>query len=325
MGTNNLISISPAIGIHVSETVIAFSLLVVMAYSLKKKGLLKQEDSGIFARLLTKAVLPATIFYQLWTYPLTGEIIVPIIVMFLSGIVSLALSYLAGSILKFDRQSIGALMIVSSFGSSALIGYPVIQYAFANNPEAFAHGIIISELGVGLPIFILCPAVAMYFGGSFKGGGDIIKVVKDYFTSPIFIAVVFGMALSRLELPQSHFVVTIQEALKMVQGALVVVSAVILGLQLSFQPMKGFWTLIAFSIFVQMLFQVWFCGAISNVLGISPVNKEILVLISAMPAAILGPVFATQYDCAAKTATLLTFTHIVISPIVVPVVFAVFS
>jgi malate permease and related proteins len=311
---------------HVSETVLAFTLLVVMAYLLKKKGILREEDSGIFARLLTNAVLPATIFYQLWTYPLTGEIIVPIIIMFLSGIVSLALSYLAGRALKFDRQSIGALMIVSSFGSSALIGYPVIQYAFAGNPEAFAHGIIISELGVGLPIFILCPAVAMYFGGSFKGNNnDIVNVAKDYFTSPIFIAVVSGMVLSKIELPQAHVVVTIQEALKMVQGSLVVVSAVILGLQLTFTPMKGFWALIIFSIFVQMLFQVWFCGTMSNILGVNQVNKEILVLISAMPAAILGPVFATQYDCAAKTATLLTFTHIVISPVVVPIVFTFFS
>lgn len=325
MNANNLVSIPPAIGIHVSETVLAFSLLVIVAYVLKRKGILRQEDSGIFSRLLTTAVLPATIFYQLWSYPLTGNIIVPIIIMFLSGIVSLLLSYLAGKAFKFDRQSIGALMIVSSFGSSALIGYPVIQYAFANNAEAFAHGIVISELGVGLPIFILCPAVAMYFGGSFKGAGDIVKVVKDYFTSPIFIAVVSGMFLSWLNLPASHCVVTIKEALSMVQGALVVVSAVILGLQLTFQPMKGFLKLIAFSIFVQMLFQVWFCGAVSDVLGISNVDKEILVLISAMPAAILGPVFATQYECAAKTATLLTFTHIVISPVVVPIVFTVFS
>ena len=33
---------------HVSETVLAFTLLVLMAYTLKKKGILKQEDSGIF-------------------------------------------------------------------------------------------------------------------------------------------------------------------------------------------------------------------------------------------------------------------------------------
>ena len=45
-------------------------------------------------------------------------------------------------------------------------------------------------------------------------------------------------------------------------------------------------------------------------------NTQMLVLISVMPAAILGPVFA------ARTATLLTFTHIVISPVVVSAVFA---
>lgn len=314
------------IGLHVSETVLAFTLLVIMAYILKRNRILKQDDSMIFTKLLTKAVLPATILYQLWTNPISGEIVVPVLVMFLSGIASMALSYMAGVIFKFERQNIGALMIVSSFGSSALIGYPVIEFAFANNPEAFAHGIIISELGVGLPIFILCPAVAMYFGEALNKGNSLANVLKDYFVSPIFIAVVLGIALSRLEIPEgAPFINTILEALKMVQGALVVISAIILGLQLSFHPVKGFWPLIIVSIFVQMLFQVWFCGTISSLLGVNAENRQILVLISAMPAAILGPVFATQYDCAAKTASLLTFTHIVISPIVVPIVFTLFA
>jgi len=311
---------------HVSETVLAFTLLVITSYILKRKRILSQDDSAIFARLLTKAVLPATILYQLWTYPLSGEIAVPVFVMFLSGVVSMAISYLSGKILKFDRQSIGALIIVSSFGSSALIGYPVIEYAFANDPQAFARGIIISELGVGLPIFILCPAAAMYFGGMPTGTNGFLKILKDYFMSPIFLAVVAGIALSRLNISnETPFIYTVMEALKMVQGALVVISAVILGLQLSFQKMKGFWSLIIVSILIQMLFQVWFSGAVSSLLGVNAENREILILISAMPAAILGPVFATQYDCAAKTATLLTFTHIVISPIVVPIVFTLFS
>lgn len=65
------------IGMHVSETVLAFALLVIMTYALKKKGILKEEDSGIFARLLTNAVLPTTIFYQLKTYPLSGDLSLP--------------------------------------------------------------------------------------------------------------------------------------------------------------------------------------------------------------------------------------------------------
>ena len=315
-----------AVSLHVTETVIAFTMMVILAYLLKRKGILKQEDSGLFAKLLTQAILPATIFYQLWTNPLTGESLAPVLVMFLSGTVSLIISWLIGSLLKFDRPSTGALMIVSSFGSSALIGYPIIQYAFANNPQALAQGIIISELGVGLPIFIFCPAVAMYFGGTFTGIVDMRKLAKDYFLSPIFISVVLGLGLSHLNVPVgTPLVDTIKEALKMMQGALVVLSAVILGLQLSFQPMRGFWKLIMVSILIQMLFQPWFSDFASGVLSVSAENRQILVLVSAMPAAILGPVFAARYDCAAKTATLLAFTHIAISPVIVPTVFALFT
>lgn len=315
-----------SVGLHVSETVIAFMLLVLAAYFLKKKGVLRQEDGPLFSRLLTQAVLPATIFYELWTHPLTGDSLAPVLIMFLSGIVSLTFTWLVGALLKLERQNIGALMIISSFGSSALIGYPIIQYAFSSSPHALAEGIVISELGVGLPIFILCPFVAMYFGGTFKSGRDLEKLAIDYFLSPIFIAVFLGLVCSRLDIPAgTPLVDTILQTLKMTQGALVVVSAVILGLQLTFQAPRGFLTLIIVSILVQMVLQPWFCDAIAARLQVSTEHRQILVLLSALPAAILGPVFAARYDCAAKTASLLTFTHIAVSPMVVPVVFAFFT
>ncbi len=310
------------VSLRVAETSVAFTLLVLIAYSLRGRGILKQEDTPTFAKLLTQAVLPATIFYQLWTHRLSGGNFTPVLIMFLTGTVALGVSWLAGVLLRFDRPSIGALMIISSFGSSALIGYPILEYSFANDPQALAEGIAISELGVGLPIFILGPIVAMYFGGDAKGRRGFGTLAKDYFLSPIFISVVLGLAFSRVPVSAgAPFVETVREALNMTQGALVVISAIILGLQLSFQTTRGFWMLIAVSILVQMLFQPWFSGAVSGLLQISAENRQILVLISAMPAAILGPVFAARYDCAAKTATLLTFTHIVVSPVLVPAIF----
>ena len=314
------------IGIRVAETVVAFALLSIGAYFMKRRGILKLEDGAVFSRLLIQAVLPATIFYQLWTHPLSSATVVPVMIMFLTGVVALAVSWLAGTALKFERQSIGALMIVSSFGSSALIGYPIVQYAFAGNPRALAEGIVISELGVGLPIFILCPAVAMFFGGTFNGVGTFRELAKNYFLSPIFLAVILGLAMSRVDIPiETPFVATIRDALKMVQGALVVVSAAILGIQLSFQPLKGFGKLIIVSIVIQMLFQPWFSAFMAHLLHVSAENSQILVLMSAMPAAILGPVFAARYGCAARATTLLTFTHIVVSPLLVPAVFALIS
>ena len=314
------------VGMHVSETVVAFALLVMAAYFMKRNGTLHQDDSALFAKLLTQAVLPATIFYQLWTNPLSNATVAPVMIMFLVGISALVMSWLAGIVLRFDRQSLGALMIVSSFGSSALIGYPIIQYAFEGNPRALAEAIVISELGVGLPIFILGPAVAMYFGGSFTGTDDLRTLVKNYLRSPIFLAVVLGLGLSHVDIAAgTPFVDTFRDALEMVQGSLVVVSAVILGIQLSFQPLQGFGKLIVVSILIQMLFQPWLSAYLAGPFYVSAENSQILVLISAMPAAILGPVFASRYDCAARTASLLTFTHIVVSPLVVPAIFTLLS
>lgn len=311
------------VSLYVAETVIAFTLLVIGAYLLKRRGVLKQEEGPVFARLLTQAVLPVTIFYSLWTNPLSGSNFAPVLVMFLTGVAALFVSWLAGYLLKFDRPSTGALMIVSSFGSSALMGYPIIQYAFPDSTRALAEGIVISEVGVGLPIFILCPAVAMFFGGTAQAGRNIGALAKEYLRSPICLAVVLGLACSQLRLPAGMPIVdTIREALKMAQGATVFVSAIILGLQLTFRRPTGFWLLIAVSIAVQMLFQPWFSDVVANGMAVGAEDRQILVLISSMPAAILGPVFAARYDCAAKTATLLTFTHIVVSPMLVPAIFA---
>jgi hypothetical protein len=54
-------------------------------------------------------------------------------------------------------------------------------------------------------------------------------------------------------------------------------------------------------------------------------HTGILLIHAVLPAAILGPVFAARYDCAARATTLLTFTHIVVSPLLVPAVFALIS
>lgn len=69
-----------------------------------------------------------------------------------------------------------------------------------------------------------------------------------------------------------------------------------------------------------MLFQPWLSVFLASAMQVSAENSQVLVPISAMPAAMLGPVFASRYDCAARTASLLTPTPIVVSPVLVPVV-----
>ena len=60
--------------------------------------------------------------------------------------------------------------------------------------------ILVSELGVGLPIFTLCPIIAMVFGESSEKDISRTKIMVEYFRSPIFIAVVLGLLVAQFNL-----------------------------------------------------------------------------------------------------------------------------
>jgi predicted permease len=51
------------------------------------------------------------------------------------------------------------------------------------------------------------------------------------------------------------------------------------------------------------------------------VERQVLILITAMPAAVLGPVFATRYNCDGVTASNLVMSHILMSLVLIPLTF----
>src|ERR1019366_77446 len=138
--------------IHLTETLVAFALIVLLNVFLKRKGILLDSDTPTFTRLLTQVVLPVFIFFQLFRYPPGVRYLLPVLAMFIAGCCTLLAAWVIGELMGFSRATTGALMIVSSFGSSALLGYPLIQYTFPHDPGAMTEAIVISELAVGLPM-----------------------------------------------------------------------------------------------------------------------------------------------------------------------------
>jgi predicted permease len=72
---------------------------------------------------------------------------------------------------------------------------------------------------------------------------------------------------------------------------------------------------------IQMWFQPFFAQAQAHLYHLSDTQTQVLVLVSAMPSAVMGPVFASQHDCAPETATALVMAHIVFSIAMIPAAF----
>ena len=308
--------------IHLIETVVAFALIVLLNIFLKKKQILNGSDTPVFTRLLTQVVLPVFIFFQLLRYPPGLRYLLPVLAMFIAGCCTLLAAWIIGELMRFSRSTTGALMIVSSFGSSALLGYPLIQYTFPHDPGAMTEAILISELAVGLPIFTLCPLVAIHFGEASKTAGAPPSTLLQYFRSPIFIAVILGFAVSRFHVPlESPFVAPILEAGKIINGTRAALACLILGMQIKVGSFKRLLPIVAISATLQMGLQPLLAYGQAVLYRLSGLERQVLVLIAAMPSAVLGPVFAVRYKCDGELASTVTFINILLAVLGIPVVF----
>jgi len=312
--------------IHIIETVVAFSLIVLLNVFLKKKAVLKESDTPTFTKLLTLVVLPVVIFFQFLRHPPAGRHLLPVLTMLIAGCCTLLAAWIIGKLLRLGRSTIGALMIVSSFGSSALLGYPLIQYTFPHDPDAMTEAILISELAVGLPIFTFCPLVAMYFGEATRGSGSSRSVLThtlvQYFRSPIFIAVILGFVVSRFPVPlKSPFIAPILEASKMINSTLAALACLILGMQIRVEKLGRLLPIVAISAILQMGLQPALAYGQAVLYHLSGLERQVLVLIAAMPSAVLGPVFAVRYKCEGELASTVTFVNVLLGALLIPVVF----
>ena len=308
--------------IHIIETIVAFALVVGLAIFLKREKIVKKEDAPLFARLMTTVVLPGVIFFQFLRHPPAARHVLPILAMLGAGCGTLLAAWVAAKLLRLSRPRTGALMIVSAFGSSSLLGYPMIQYTFPHDPAAMTEAILISELAVGLPIFILCPLVAMHFGEASKSAGSIKKTVIQYFRSPIFIAVVLGLLVSQMHLPlKSALFVPLLDASKMVDGTLAGLACLILGLQIEVPSLKAILPMVGISAVLQMGLQPLLAYGQAVLYGLGDMERQVLVLVASLPSAVLGPVFAVRYKCDGEMASAVTFANILLAVVVVPLTF----
>jgi len=307
------------------ECVISFAILVSIIFYLKTKSFFAESEGKSFSKLLVEIVLPAMIFMQLATHQISSSQFVLILIMLLSGIITMLLSYFVARMVTTDRGKTGAFMIASSFGSSALLGYPLIQMVFPNNPEAMTDAVLISEIGVGLPLFIFCPLVAMWFGKERKSDIKFFQILLPYLKSPVFFALILGLVFSIFNLNPGTVVMNTMKSLAQTLGnGIGLLSCVVLGIYLKPKSFKGVVLLILFSAVLEMGFQPFITSVQASLFGVSDIHRKILIFISSMPAAILGPVFAVRYDCAPDTASVISYSHIILALISIPIINLIF-
>jgi predicted permease len=289
--------------LHTFTSILILGMILLLVVLLRKKGMLKRENGMLFSKLVTHITLPALIFDALAKSSIEWDYVLLFIYMFLSEMILLVIAWAIGKWMKLERKQMGSFLLASVFGSSALLGYALIAELFPNNSAALAEGAIVSELGVGLPLFTLGVMIVMYYGREEQETYSSQHTAVLFFRSPIFIAIVLGLLWSFSSLGSTGiFITPLFEATHIIASANTFLVALTVGLLLnfSFSP-TIIWIALA-TVILKLILSPILVYIPASMMSLETWQLQVLLLEAAMPSAMLSVVLANQYNCDAKLA-----------------------
>lgn len=293
------------------NAILVIVMIYVIAVILKQKKILKEEHSLTLARIVTDVFLPAVVFVSLAKQTIQLDQIEPAFAMLGLELLFIALAWFLSSMLKFTRAQQGAIVFCSAFGSSTFLGYSIVVQMFPNTPEAISEAVLISEIGVGYPIFILGPILAAHFGAK-KLHGSHWKESLVFFHSPVFFALIAGLLWSILKIPgeDSVYLAPIFRLGSVLAAALTPLAILSVGLMFKKPNVRMILIPLGIVILLKLILKPLLAGHLATWFGFPELWREILVLMAAMPSAVLGVVFLRRYggDASLASALLLVTT-----------------
>ncbi|MHC3995182.1 AEC family transporter [Thiomicrolovo sp. ZZH C-3] len=303
--------------LHTLSSMLVLTGIIVLIASLRRSGMFSPDNGTLFASLITQLTLPALIFYALSHAALEWKYLLITGLMLAGELLLFALAWGAGRAMGLSAPKMGSFILASVFGSSALLGYALVAEVFGKNAEAMAEASLVSELGVGLPLFTLGAMIAMHYGSKKAPGSG---GAGAFFRSPIFIAIVAGSAWSVAGLPVTGMVAApLFDAVQIVAKANTLLVTLLVGVTLGFDRLRAIAGIAAVVLLLKLVASPLLIALPAHYFALEPWQLQVLVIESAMPSAMLSVAFAKRYGCDVQLASQLVFATLIGSMVTVTV------
>lgn len=186
-------------------------------------GVLERKDNEVLNRLIVYLALPALVFGGVYKSSLDARLLGITAVAWVTLLVTAALAYGAGRLLRLPAPTLGGFVIVCALGNTGYLGYPLTIALFGK--EELVKAFFYDIFGTAVALLTLAMWVGRQLGeGELRAGADeraapaaasgapaargaapasgaLAETVRQIATFPALIAVVAGLALKPLAIP----------------------------------------------------------------------------------------------------------------------------
>jgi predicted permease len=302
------------------RSVAIFFLLVIFIQILKRRGIFTTNHLPTFGRLITELVLPITIFSTM----AVSRIEFPF--MYAAGIylgVSLlvcGVAYLVCRFFHFTKAVTGSLVILSGFGSTSTIAYPLISQTYGATSEAMARALIIGEFGSVIPFFTIGVLIVAYFGQKTEDHRSVLfKNLKSFLKTPIFLSLIAGLAVSFIP-PLSSLMASdfFSAFFAYFNNGFELLVAITIGLMLRPVKINEILLYLAIAVPLALIVMPLSVYGLATLFQVPAMTREILVIEAAVPSGAIAAVMADRYGCDGPLASTIVVVAFLFSLITLP-------
>jgi predicted permease len=219
--------------------------------------------------------------------------------------------------LKLTESSLAVFVLCSTFSSTGLLGNSFLKLMYEGNSDALAEGIIIGQLAITAPNYLLTPAILSRFHPENSQGTFISQVRSAFITLPN-LAIITGLAWALLGINISIIAQPIFTAMKLMGDTIPFLVAISIGLSLNNLPNKNDVATIAVCALLILLAEPVLIFYIDTQIHETYLDRQLSFILAAMPAAPVIAVYAIRYEANPKLASSLVTATTVLSAITIP-------
>ncbi len=306
-------------------------LVIGVVRFLHWRQMFTDDFQPVFDRLVTELALPAIIFSMVTTLSVAPEVVVPTLVLFAGLVTALCIAWGICRVLHLPPKTTGTVVMVSGFGSTATMAIPIVAQTFPAVTQAYANAVVIGTFGVALPFFTIGVLISSYFGTyDEQGQGHLTLVLKEFLTTPIFIAFILGcvtsILLSSYQFPGAdifsdvftRFFTILYQSVQLL---------VWISIALLLRPIRTRYLLpiLALTAGIKLIIKPAIIMGYAQLAGVTGPTNQLLLFEAARPSGAVAAVMASRYGCDGPLAGWLVMGTYLLCLVSVPLMFFVFT
>lgn len=293
-------------------TFIFILFLMLLGYTLKRIKILPEQTSQVLNMFIIYISLPAIIINEVPKITFSSEILIPVFIAWSTTILGAISILILSKIFQWNRNTIGALLLVAVLGNTSFIGIPMVSHFFGT--MGLPYVIIYDQIGTFLALSTYGAVVIAIY--SDNGTVSVRSILTKIFKFPPFISLIIAFALNGVE-----FHADVSKALLTLGNTLIPLALISVGYNLQLKIPKKDMSPFVLGIANKLILLPIFAFTIVYIFEFEGFITDVSILESAMGPMITAGVVASMAGLAPKLVSSILGYGIFISILTISIVF----